>query len=111
MLSSVIRRTLLRSGTLFSVQRPLPCAISPNRPLTWPVQRGLATTSGDLDSGSPADSEPESKPKYTSRKARSSKKVTGKDKTSGKKRDKKKKEVEQKSMCPTSWSGVLDSIS
>ncbi|KAH9061180.1 hypothetical protein EDB87DRAFT_1612353 [Lactarius vividus] len=96
MLSFVLRRTLLRSGALLSV-RGLPCAISPNRPLTWPVKRGFATTSGDLDSGSTADFELGSKPKSPGRKTGSGTKVARKDKTKGKtKRRGKKASAEQK---------------
>jgi len=84
MLSSVIRRTLFRSGTLLSAQRLLPCAISHNGPLTWPVERGFSTTSSNLNPGPNADSEPESKSKSTRNQTRSSKKVTRRDKTQGK---------------------------
>lgn len=70
MLSSVLRRTILRSGTLLSAQRLLPCTISPNLPLTWPVQKGFAT-----------NVEPESKRKSTGGKTRSNSKVARKDKT------------------------------
>ncbi|KAI9438520.1 hypothetical protein H4582DRAFT_1949191 [Lactarius indigo] len=96
MLSFVLRRTLLRSLTLLSA-RGLPCAISPNRPLTWPVKRGFAATSGDLDSGSTADSELESRSKPPGRKTGSGKKVARKDKTEGKtRRSEKKALVKQK---------------
>ncbi|KAH9003312.1 hypothetical protein EDB86DRAFT_2891417 [Lactarius hatsudake] len=84
MLSFVFRRTLLRSGTLLSSRGLLPCAIAPNRPLTWPVKRGFATTSGDLDSGSTADSELGSKRKSSNRKTGSGTKVVRKAKAEGK---------------------------
>ncbi|KAH9026832.1 hypothetical protein EDB85DRAFT_2291757 [Lactarius pseudohatsudake] len=83
MLSFVLRRTILRSGTLLSPRGLLPCAIAPNRPLTWPVKRGFATTSGDVDSGS-TDSELGSKPKSSDKKAGSGTKVVRKAKTEGK---------------------------
>ncbi|KAI9457627.1 hypothetical protein BJY52DRAFT_1271952 [Lactarius psammicola] len=83
MLSFVLRRTLLRSGTLLSARRLLPCTVTPNLPLTWPVQRGFVTTSDDLNSGSTAGSDPKSKPKSTSRKTRSGEKVTHEDNTKG----------------------------
>ncbi|KAH9173830.1 hypothetical protein EDB89DRAFT_1956492 [Lactarius sanguifluus] len=97
MLSFVFRRALLRSGTLLSSRGLLPCAIAPNRPLTWPVKRGFATTSGDLDTGSTADSELGSKPKSSDRKTGSGTKEARKDKTKRKtKRSAKKTPVKQK---------------
>jgi hypothetical protein len=89
MLSSVLRRTLLRSGTLLSARRLLPCTISPNPPLKWPVQRGFAT-----------NAEPESKLKSTGGKTRSNTKGAPKDKTKEKTDGSAKNaKVKPKSMC------------
>jgi hypothetical protein len=113
MLSSVFRRTLFRSGTLLSAQRLLPCAVSHNGPLTWPVERGFSTTSSNLNSGPNAGSEPEkSKPKSTGDQTRSSKKLARSDKTQGKTKVRAKKAgAKQKSMShPCILACVLDSI-
>ena len=108
MLSFVLRRTLLRSGTVSTAAKlPSTRPILPSR-LTWVIQRSLVTTTSDLSSGSIADSEPEpgSKLKPNGKKAGSSTSRAGKGKTKNAKR-RAKTGVKQKSMAvPYAWAFV-----
>ncbi|KAH8996226.1 hypothetical protein EDB92DRAFT_2112552 [Lactarius akahatsu] len=89
---SVLNHVLFCASGIFLPSRGLlPCAIAPNRPVIWPVKRGFATTSGDLDSGFTADSEHGSKPKSSDRKTGSGTKVVRKNKTKGKTKRRAKK--------------------
>ncbi|KAI0251010.1 hypothetical protein BJV78DRAFT_1213722 [Lactifluus subvellereus] len=98
MLSFFLRRALLRSGTFPTARVFQTRAIFPNHRLTWVLQRSLAVTSNDLNSGSTADSEPEpeSKPKSRGRKAGPSTKVAGKDKSKTDSKRRAKTAVKQK---------------